>query len=257
MTDLLQLPDGLDVSDLAFAKQDGLLPVVVQHHGTGQVLMVGYQDAAALTTTLQTGMATFYSRSRDEQWVKGGTSGNYLRVQQVRVDCDRDTVLLQCIPDGPTCHTGAQSCFDPAGQSASGPAVLAPGESDAEAVEPGDGAAPLNRREAVEPEDGAAPLNRPETEVGAFLAELEQVVVTRDRERPEGSYTTSLLEGGVRRVAQKVGEEGVETALAAVAQEDPELIGESADLLYHLLVLLRSRDLGLADVEAELRRRHG
>ena len=178
-------------------------------------------------------------------------------VQQVRVDCDRDTVLLQCIPDGPTCHTGAQSCFDPAGQSASGPAVLAPGESDAEAVEPGDGAAPLNRREAVEPEDGAAPLNRPEAEVGAFLAELEQVVVTRDRERPEGSYTTSLLEGGVRRVAQKVGEEGGETALAAVAQEDPELIGESADLLYHLLVLLRSRDLGLADVEAELRRRHG
>lgn len=221
----LQLPDGLGISDLDFAKQDGLVPVVVQHHRTGQVLMVGYQDAEALSTTLETGLATFYSRSRQEQWVKGASSGNYLRVRSVSVDCDRDTVLLVCTPDGPTCHTGAESCF---------------------------GEAPTGRAES-----GEAPAGQPAPGAGTFLAELEQVVLTRDRERPVGSYTTSLLEGGVRRMAQKVGEEGVETALAAVAQDDPELVGESADLLYHLLVLLRARGLGLADVEDELRRRHG
>lgn len=222
MSDALHLPDGLSITDLAFAKQDGLLPAVVQHHRTGRVLMLGYQDAEALTATLSTGLATFFSRSRQEQWVKGATSDNFLRVTSIEVDCDRDTILLICDPDGPTCHTGSQSCFD----------------------------------DESSPSRAAAPS--PSTaEVGAFVAELEQVVITRDRERPEGSYTTTLLEGGVRRIAQKVGEEGVETALAAVAQEDPELIGESADLIYHLLVLLRSRGLGLEDVEAELRRRHG
>lgn len=209
----LELPDGLAPQDLAFGQRDGLLPAVVQDHRTGRVLMVGYQDVQALTATLETGLATFFSRSRQEQWVKGATSGNYLRVRSIEVDCDQDTVLLRCEPDGPTCHTGTQSCFG----------------------------------------DPTPDLGGPQS----FLVELEQTVAERDRERPEGSYTTSLLEGGVRRIAQKVGEEGVETALAAVAQEDPELIGESADLLYHLLVLLRARGLGLADVEEELRRRHG
>ena len=213
MSGMLCLPDGLTVAELAFDKQGGLIPAVVQHRRTGRLLMVGYQDAEALTATLATGLATFYSRSRQGQWVKGETSGNRLRVLAVEVDCDRDTVLLLCDPDGPTCHTGTESCF---------------GDRD-----PGSG--------------GGA----------SFLTELDQVVQERDRERPEGSYTTNLLEGGVRRIAQKVGEEGVETALAAVAQEDPDLIAESADLIYHLLVLLRSRGLGLADVEAELRRRHG
>ena len=207
LTPRLQLPHGLGVADLDFAKTGGLLPAVVQHHRTGHVLMLGYQDVEALTTTLQTGLATFYSRSRQEQWVKGATSGNYLHVISAEVDCDRDTVLLLCEPDGPTCHTGEETCFT--------------------------------------------------SEAGSFLAELEEVVRARDRERPEGSYTTALFEGGVRRIAQKVGEEGVETALAAVAQDDAELVGESADLVYHLLVLLRSRGLGLDDVEAELRRRHG
>lgn len=241
MSDSLQLPDGLDVTDLDFAKQGGLLPSVVQHVSTGRVLMVGYQDADALAATLATGLATFYSRSRGEQWVKGATSGNYLRVTAVRVDCDRDTILLLCDPDGPTCHTGAESCFDA-------------GANEEEAA---------GRAAAVGPSEEPLPtaptgqVGHHGANVGSFLAELDQVVLTRDRERPEGSYTTSLLEGGIRRVAQKVGEEGVEAALAAVAQDDPELVGESADLVYHLLVLLRSRGLGLADVETELRRRHG
>lgn len=202
-------PSGLTVGDVDFAKADGLVPGVVQHARTGQVLMVGFLDEDALRTTLETGLATFFSRSRGQRWTKGETSGNTLTVEMVEVDCDRDTLLLHAIPAGPTCHTGEATCFGP----------------DA----------------------------RP----GSFVHELDAVVASRHEERPEGSYTTSLLDGGVRRVAQKVGEEGVETALAAVAQGDEELLGESADLVYHLLVLLRSRGLGLVDVERVLRERHG
>lgn len=203
------LPAGLTPADVDFAKGDGLVPGVVQHARTGQVLMVGYLDRDALAATLETGLATFFSRSRGRSWTKGETSGNVLRVEAVEVDCDRDTLLLHVAPAGPTCHTGDPTCFGP----------------DA----------------------------RP---VGSFLHELDALVGSRYAERPDGSYTTRLFEGGVRRIAQKVGEEGVETALAAVAQEDDDLLGESADLLYHLLVLLRSRGLGLDDVERVLRARH-
>lgn len=207
MTSLL--PAGLTVGDVHFAKADGLVPGVVQHARTGQVLMVGFLDEDALRTTLETGLATFFSRSRGQRWTKGETSGNTLAVEAVEVDCDRDTLLLHAIPSGPTCHTGEATCFGP------------------------------------------------EALPGSFVHELDALVASRHEERPEGSYTTSLFDGGVRRVAQKVGEEGVETALAAVAQDDAELLGESADLVYHLLVLLRSRGLGLADVERVLRERHG
>lgn len=207
MTSLL--PAGLTVGDVDFAKADGLVPGVVQHARTGQVLMVGFLDEDALRATLETGLATFFSRSRGQLWTKGETSGNTLAVEAVEVDCDRDTLLLHAIPSGPTCHTGEATCFGP------------------------------------------------EALPGSFVHELDALVASRHEERPEGSYTTSLFDGGVRRVAQKVGEEGVETALAAVAQDDAELLGESADLIYHLLVLLRSRGLGLADVERVLRERHG
>ncbi len=202
-------PEGLAVADVDFAKAGGLVPGVVQHARTGQVLMVGFLDEGALRQTLETGLATFFSRRRGERWTKGETSGNTLAVEAVEVDCDRDTLLLHCIPAGPTCHTGDQTCF------------------------------------------GAEALP------GSFVHELDAVVEARRTGMPEGSYTTSLFRSGVRRVAQKVGEEGVETALAAVAQEDEDLLGESADLIYHLLVLLRSRGLGLADVERVLRARHG
>src|SRR5699024_7347432 len=160
--------------DLDFAKQGGLLPSVVQHAGTGRVLMVGYQDADALTATLATGLATLYSRSRREQWVKGATSGNYLHVTAVQVDCDRDTVLLLCDPDGATCHTGAESCFD-AGVDREGTA---------------DSAAAVGPFEESLSEAPTGQAGHQGADVGSFLAELEQVVLTRDRERPEGSYTT-------------------------------------------------------------------
>lgn len=202
-------PDGPGVADVDFGKADGLVPGVVQHARTGQVLMVGFLDEGALRATLETGLATFYSRSRGQRWTKGESSGHTLRVEAVEVDCDRDTLLLHCLPAGPTCHTGEATCFGP----------------------------------------GATP--------GSFVHELDDLVGSRHEQRPEGSYTTSLFDAGVRRVAQKVGEEGVETALAAVVQDDEDLLGESADLVYHLLVLLRTRGLGLQDVERVLRERHG
>ncbi|MGB7449885.1 MAG: bifunctional phosphoribosyl-AMP cyclohydrolase/phosphoribosyl-ATP diphosphatase HisIE [Ornithinimicrobium sp.] len=205
----LTLVGGHGVEDLAFDKGGGLVPAVVQHAETGVVLMVGFCDEAAVRSTLLTGLATFYSRGRGRQWVKGESSGNTLTVVQAAVDCDADTLLLRCLPAGPTCHTGEVSCFSGA--------------------------------------DGA---------VGRFLPELDELVRERAAERPSGSYTTSLLDAGVRRMAQKVGEEGVETALAAVVENDDALLGESADLLFHLLVLLHSRGLGLSEVDQVLRSRH-
>lgn len=194
------------IDALAWDKQGGLLPAIVQDARTLRVLMLGYMDAAALRATMESGHVTFFSRSRNAQWTKGETSGHFLDVVTIDVDCDRDTLLVTARPHGPTCHLGRDSCF---------------------------------------PE---AP--------GSFVHELDAIVAGRERERPAGSYTTRLFEGGVRAVAQKVGEEGVETALAAVAQSDDELRGEAGDLMYHLLVLLRARGLGLADVEALLRARH-
>lgn len=219
----LVLPGGAGPDDLDFAKQGGLVPAVVQDSRTGRVLMVGYQDREALEATLRSGLATFHSRSRGSRWVKGETSGNTLTVERVEVDCDRDTVLLHCAPAGPTCHTGSISCFDQTGDDQTG----------------------------QEPAERAAP-GRP----GTFLADLDALVSARRQDLPEGSYTTRLFTGGVRRIAQKVGEEGVETALAAVAQDRDELLGEASDLVYHLLVLLHSRDLSLADVERLLEQRH-
>lgn len=194
------------IAALAWDKQDGLLPAIVQDARTLRVLMLGYMDRAALQATLDSRKVTFYSRSKQRLWTKGESSGHVLELVAIDVDCDADTLLVQAIPHGPTCHLQRESCFP------------------------------------------AAP--------GHFLGELDALVAQRERERPAGSYTTKLFESGVRRIAQKVGEEGVESALAAVAQDAEALLGESADLLYHLLVLLRARGLSLAEVDAVLRERH-
>jgi phosphoribosyl-ATP pyrophosphohydrolase/phosphoribosyl-AMP cyclohydrolase len=171
--------------------------------------MLGYMNAEALAHTQDTGLVTFYSRSKQRLWTKGESSGHSLVLKSIRIDCDADTLLVQAEPLGPTCHLGTSSCFG----------------------------------ESVQP-----PLG--------FLAELDALVAQRHTERPQGSYTTKLFEGGVRRMAQKVGEEGVEAALAAVAQDDNELLGEAADLIFHLTVLLRARGLSLSDVVALLAKRH-
>lgn len=197
------------VSRLAWVKGDGLLPAIVQHWLSGEVLMLGYMNAEALAQTQASGRVTFYSRSKQRLWTKGESSGHVLVLKSIRIDCDADTLLVQARPHGPTCHLGTSSCFG----------------------------------EAVRP-----PLG--------FLAELDALVERRHAERPAGSYTTRLFEGGMRRIAQKVGEEGVETALAAVVQDDAELLGEAADLVFHLTVALRARGLGLADVARVLADRH-
>ncbi|WP_282296261.1 bifunctional phosphoribosyl-AMP cyclohydrolase/phosphoribosyl-ATP diphosphatase HisIE [Stenotrophomonas sp. PS02289] len=200
------LPSRQSLEQLDWSKGDGLLPVVVQDADTLAVLMLGYANAESLAATLASGQMTFYSRSKQRLWTKGESSGNVLTVLAVRVDCDNDTLLVTARPAGPTCHTGAESCFDKA--------------------------------------------------PGNFLGRLDALVQQREQQRPEKSYTTSLFDHGIRRIAQKVGEEGVETALAGVVQDDAALLGESADLLFHLIVLLRARGLSLDDAVAVLQERH-
>ncbi len=201
-----------DSGSLDFAKADGLLPAVIQHAGTGAVLMVGYMNRDALRETFSRGHVVFYSRSKQRLWEKGETSGHYLELASVRTDCDRDALLITAWPRGPVCHVGTQTCF------------------------------------------GNEPATPAETL--SFLGTLETVIAKRAAEQPEGSYTARLFAQGQRRIAQKVGEEGVEVALAAVAEADDKVISESADLIYHLLVMLKHRGLSLERVVAELRARH-
>ena len=197
--------DGLDIAGLAWDKQGGLLPAIVQDVSTLRVLMLGYMSREALAATLTTGWVTFHSRSRQALWTKGETSGHRLALVSLQADCDRDTLLVLARPAGPTCHTGSDSCF-----------TRAPGDP---------------------------------------LAELDAVVEARRVAPADASYTRRLFDAGVARIAQKVGEEGVETALAAVTADDAALRGEAADLAYHLLVLLRARGLGLDALRNELRTR--
>lgn len=192
-----------DPDQLDWDKGDGLLPVVVQHGLTGSVLMLGYMNREAYAETLACGEAVFFSRSRQRLWRKGETSGNVLKVVELRADCDRDTLLLRAAPAGPTCHLGTESCF---GQPS--PATL--------------------------------------------LEELEAVIAARLADKPEDSYVARLAAAGTERIAQKLGEEGVETALAAVTRNAAGLADEAADLLFHLLVLLQVKELRLADVLARL-----
>ena len=188
-----------------FAKGDGLAPAIVQDAATLQVLMLAYMDEAALTETVESGEATFYSRSRGGRWRKGETSGHRLQVTTIAADCDGDTILLTVEPRGPACHLGTVSCFG-------------------DAVAPGVGR----------------------------LGLLERTIVARAA--GEG-YTARLLREGAKRIAQKVGEEGVETALAGAAGTAPELCEEAADLLYHLAVLLAARGASLDDVMTVLAQR--
>jgi phosphoribosyl-ATP pyrophosphohydrolase/phosphoribosyl-AMP cyclohydrolase len=194
---------------LAWEKMDGLLPAVVQHAATAQVLMLGYMNRVALAATLSTGKVTFYSRSKQRLWQKGETSGNVLRLVSVAPDCDNDALLILADPIGPTCHTGAASCFG--GQGAGG---------------------------------------------AAWLGELSRIVAARAAAGVEESYTARLLAEGPARIAQKVGEEGVEVALAAVTRDAGGTAEETADLLYHLTVLMQAKGFGWEDVVGILRRRH-
>ena len=194
---------------LAWDKMDNLLPAIVQDALSGKVLMQGYMDQYALAKTLETGKVTFFSRSKQRLWTKGETSGNTLDLVSVACDCDQDSLLVLANPNGPTCHTGVESCWF----------------------------------------DGNTPAF-------TFLADLERVLAARKDADPKSSYTASLYNKGIKRIAQKVGEEGVETALAATVHDKEELKNEAADLLYHLTVLLQASDMSLNDALDVLRERH-
>jgi phosphoribosyl-ATP pyrophosphohydrolase/phosphoribosyl-AMP cyclohydrolase len=194
------------IEDLAWDKQDGLLPAVVQDATTLRVLMLGYMDRAALEATRASGRVTFFSRSKRRLWTKGESSGHWLELVAIHADCDGDALLVLARPRGPTCHRGTPSCF------------------------------------------GEAPAD-------AFAA-LDAVIAERAAKRPPESYTARLLAAGTARIAQKVGEEGVEVALAAVTGEAAALGEEAADLVYHLAVLLHVRGSSLAEVGAVLQARH-
>jgi phosphoribosyl-ATP pyrophosphohydrolase/phosphoribosyl-AMP cyclohydrolase len=196
-------------ADLAWQKMNNLIPAIVQHAATGAILMQGFMNQEALTATLTSGKATFYSRSKQALWLKGETSDNFLNVRQVLTDCDKDSLLIACIPMGPTCHLGTESCF---------------------------------------PEQKLTQQN--------FLSQLEQVIEYKKQENVEESYTAYLFSKGTTKIAQKVGEEGVEVALAAVAETKDDLLGECADLFYHTLVLLADKGIKLEEVMSILQERH-
>ena len=200
----------------------GLVPVVAQDAATGDVLTLAYANREALEETLATGEAHFYSRSRQELWRKGTTSGNTQRVVEVRLDCDGDAVLYRVEPRGPACHTGETTCFF---------TTLA-GEGVGVATEGSDG-----------------------TGLGTMVERLAGLIARRHAEMPEGSYTAGLIRRGPERVAQKVGEEAVEVVIAALRGE--RIAEETADLLYHLLVLLEERGVSIDEVAGVLRDRHG
>ncbi|GIU06172.1 bifunctional phosphoribosyl-AMP cyclohydrolase/phosphoribosyl-ATP diphosphatase HisIE [Shewanella morhuae] len=196
-----------DFSELDWDKQDGLIPAVIQNHLSGKVLMLGYMDKAALAKTLETGDVTFFSRSKQRLWTKGETSGNTLKLVAIDKDCDNDSLLVQVIPNGPTCHKGTESCWL---------------------------------------DDNAHP----------FLNNLASLITSRKGQSADSSYTASLFKSGTKRIAQKVGEEGLETALAAATHDKEELVNEASDLIYHLLVLLEDQNLSLSDITANLLARH-
>jgi phosphoribosyl-AMP cyclohydrolase / phosphoribosyl-ATP pyrophosphohydrolase len=203
--------------DLKFDER-GLLPVVAQDAGTGEVLMLAYADREALRRTLDSGRAHYWSRSRAAIWQKGETSGHTQRVVEVRLDCDGDAVLYRVMQTGPACHTGEPTCF--------------------------------HRRVGG---DGAAEPAEP----AHVLSRIEAILRQREAERPEGSYTAYLFDRGMDKVLKKLGEETTEAVIAAKNGDNAELTAETSDLLFHLLVLLRIRDLPLSAVWAELESRFG
>ncbi|WP_430210844.1 bifunctional phosphoribosyl-AMP cyclohydrolase/phosphoribosyl-ATP diphosphatase HisIE [Paenibacillus amylolyticus] len=214
---------------------DGLVPAIVQDVDTREVLMMAYMNRESLKLSLESGETWFWSRSRQELWHKGATSGNVQTITSLKYDCDGDTLLVEVKPNGPACHTGAVTCFH--NEIIGLPEKLADKASD---------------------EAGAASASASSGSESRFevLAELESVIAERERERPEGAYTTYLFDKGVDKILKKIGEEASETIIAAKNKDNDELRLEVSDLMYHLLVLLQERKLPLDDIMSELSRRH-
>jgi len=194
----------------------GLIPAVVQDAVSGEVLTVAYVSRESLEKTSELGETVFFSRSRQELWHKGATSGNTQQVVSVMADCDKDALVIRVRPRGAACHTGERSCF-------------------------------FEKIEEFSPDEGSS--------LGLVLAELESLIAERRTKRPEGSYTATLFDKGLKKMLQKVGEESAEIIIAAMAGSRPETVHETSDLLYHLMVMLKEMDIPLDDVAAELKSR--
>jgi len=198
--------------------QNGLVPAIAQHAETSEILMMGYMNPSSLSRTVESGEVWFYSRSRSELWHKGETSGNFLRTKDIIVDCDGDTILLKVIPDGPACHTGAQSCFNEL----------------------------LSDYEFENFDKGSN-----------VIEELFAVIQDRKLTSTNESYTSKLISDGIERISQKIIEEAGEVAIAAVTRNNQETSEEISDLLYHTLVLLSAMDMNPEEVWKVLRNRRG
>ncbi|WP_019967609.1 bifunctional phosphoribosyl-AMP cyclohydrolase/phosphoribosyl-ATP diphosphatase HisIE [Segatella maculosa] len=193
-----------------FNKMNGLVPAIIQDAVTKNVLMLGYMNQEAYRKTIETKKVTFWSRERKCLWTKGETSGNYLNLVNIKNDCDNDTLLISVQPEGPTCHTGTDTCW---GETNNYNPIL-------------------------------------------FLSELQDFINQRYHDMPEDSYTTSLFKKGVNRIAQKVGEEALETVIEATAGTKDKLVYEASDMLYHLIVLLTNKGLRIENLAQELLERH-
>lgn len=187
---------------------DGLVPAIIQDAVTGKVLMLGFMNEAAVAKTQELQKVTFFSRSKNRLWTKGEESGNFLLLKEIKADCDNDTLLIKAEPQGPTCHTGADTCWNE------------------------------------------------ENRGDDFLFELEQVIADRKNNRSEKSYTSSLFDKGINKIAQKVGEEAVELVIESKDDDKDLFLGEAADLLFHYLILLQAKGYSLSDVIGVLRGRH-
>jgi phosphoribosyl-ATP pyrophosphohydrolase/phosphoribosyl-AMP cyclohydrolase len=200
----------LDIEKLNFEKLNGLIPAIIIDKNNNQVLMLGFMNKESLNKTIETNNVTFYSRTKQSLWTKGETSGNYLKLVNVLVDCDNDTLLVYAEPEGPTCHTGNYSCFN------------------------------VNNTKSLN-----------------FLNELFNLIKVRKKELPENSYTTKLFREGANRIIQKVGEEAIETVIAAKNKDKNEIINETSDLIYHLFVMLAEQEIEFSEIVDNLKKRRG
>jgi len=200
----------MNIDDLKFDERD-LIPAIVQDARTREVLTLAYMNRDSLARTIESGQTWFWSRSRNELWHKGETSGNTQSVVSLHSDCDNDAIVVLVNPSGPACHTGARSCFD----------------------------------------------TERDEDLGSLLNTLYELIESRERERPEGSYTSYLFNNGLDKILKKVGEESAETIIAAKNEDRARLTAEVGDLVYHLLVLLVARGVSLDEIRAELASRRG
>jgi len=200
----------MNIAKINFDKLNGLVPAIVIDFNNDKILMLGFMNKEALQKTIETKLVTFFSRTRNTLWTKGETSGNYLRLVDIKTDCDNDALLIYALPDGDTCHLGKYSCFEDVNKTMS--------------------------------------LN--------FLNVLFDLIKERKIKLPENSYTAKLFKEGENRIIQKVGEEAIETIIAAKNRDKKEIINEVSDLIYHLLVMLAESDIDLSDVVQNLEKRH-